>query len=292
MLLSISHLTTHRFSKPASGAIQILRLTPRNHDGQFVLNWRIDVSNDCRLHEHQDAFGNIAHAFTVDGPIEELKVLVEGDVETRDTSGVVLGAVERFPPSLYLRETELTQPDEATAQLAAAARAEAGTDDLKLLHLLLERLHVKKEHDPEMQQQQEGGAQLQVMTATMGAAAADPGAPPESMRAADQDFAHAFIAASRCAGIPARCVAGYFCNGDGMKSEAWAHAWAEAHVAGLGWIAFDVANGLCATEAHIRVAIGLDYLGAAPVRGMHYGAAEETLSVVVRVNQAASQVQG
>jgi len=275
MRLRISHLTTHRYDTPATGAIQALRVTPRNHEGQFVINWRIDVSSDCRLNQHEDAFGNITHAFTVDGPLNELKVLVEGEVETRDTNGVVLGAVERFPPSLYLRETELTRPDETVAEMAAAARSEAGTDDLKLLHLLLERMHLKAQPD---------GAQTQES-----AAAADP---PALAQAVYQDFAHAFIAAARCAGIPARCVSGYFRRSDGAADQDAGHAWAEAYVAGLGWIAFDVANGICATDAHIRVAIGLDYLGASPVRGMHYGGAAETLSVIVRVQQAASQVQG
>jgi transglutaminase-like putative cysteine protease len=280
MRLRISHLTTYRYGKPATGAIQILRLTPRNHDGQYVINWRIEVSSDCRLDQHEDAFGNIAHAFTADGPLDELKVLVEGEVETRDTNGVVIGAVERFPPSLYLRETELTRPDEAVEQMAAAARTEAGTDDLKLLHLLLERLHDKTQDD---------AAQTQSQTQSQTAAAA---APPAHTHAAYQDFAHAFIAAARCAGIPARCVGGYFRSSDGGADQDAGHAWAEAYVARLGWVAFDVANGICATDAHIRVAIGLDYLGAAPVRGMHYGGAGETLSVIVRVHQAASQVQG
>jgi len=275
MRLHISHLTTHRYGTPATGAIQALRVTPRNHDGQFVINWRIDVSIDCRLDQHEDAFGNITHTFTVDGPLNELKVLVEGEVETRDTNGVVLGAVERFPPSLYLRETELTRPDEAVAQMAAAARSEAGTDDLKLLHLLLERMHLEVQPD---------GAQ------TQGSAAATES--PTLTQAAYQDFAHAFIAAARCVGIPARCVSGYFRRSDGVADQDAGHAWAEAYVARLGWIAFDVANGICATDAHIRVAVGLDYLGASPVRGMHYGGAAETLSVIVRVQQAASQVQG
>jgi transglutaminase-like putative cysteine protease len=275
MRLHISHLTTHRYGTPATGAIQALRVTPRNHDGQFVINWRIDVSIDCRLDQHEDAFGNITHTFTVDGPLNELKVLVEGEVETRDTNGVVLGAVERFPPSLYLRETELTRPDEAVAQMAAAVRSEAGTDDLKLLHLLLERMHLEIQPD---------GAQ------TQGSAAATES--PTLTQAAYQDFAHAFIAAARCVGIPARCVSGYFRRSDGVADQDAGHAWAEAYVAGLGWIAFDVANGICATDAHIRVAVGLDYLGASPVRGMHYGGAAETLSVIVRVQQAASQVQG
>jgi len=283
MRLHISHLTTYRYATPATSVIQTLRVTPRNHDGQFVINWRIDVSSDCRLDQHKDAFGNITHTFTADGPLDELKVLVEGEVETRDTNGVVIGAVERFPPSLYLRETELTRPDEAVAQMANAARSEAGTDNLKLLHLLLERMHVKTQHNGTQRQRQDGG-QVQVSAAAA--------APPALTQAAYQDFAHAFIAAARCVGIPARCVSGYFRRSDGAADQDSGHAWAETFVAGLGWVAFDVAHGICATDAHIRVAIGLDYLGAAPVRGMHYGGATETLSVIVRVQQAASQVQG
>src|SRR5262249_47606062 len=111
MRIHISHLTSHRYETPAASVIQMLRLTPRNHDGQYVARWRIDVSTDCRLDQHQDAFGNITHVFTADGPLSELAVVVEGEVETRDTQGIVRGAVERSPPSLYLRETALTTTD-------------------------------------------------------------------------------------------------------------------------------------------------------------------------------------
>jgi hypothetical protein len=41
----------------------------------------------------------------------------------------------------------------------------------------------------------------------------------------------------------------------------------------------------------VRVAVGLDYLGAAPVRGTRYGGAGETLTVAVRVAQARQQIQ-
>src|SRR4249919_694468 len=111
MRIRISHLTSYAYGTPANSVIQMLRLTPRNHDGQYVVRWRIDVSADCRLEQHEDAFGNIAHAFTAEGPFSELVVQVEGEVETRDTQGVVRDAVERFPASLYLRETPLTAAD-------------------------------------------------------------------------------------------------------------------------------------------------------------------------------------
>src|SRR5438309_1707512 len=127
MRIRVSHLTTYRYHTPAGSVIQILRLTPRNHEGQYVARWRIELSADCRVDQQEDAFGNITHAFTADGPFSELKVLVEGEVETRDTKGVVRGAVERFPPSLYLRETALTTADTGLTAFAAAARDAAGT---------------------------------------------------------------------------------------------------------------------------------------------------------------------
>src|SRR5438132_7338687 len=122
MRICVSHQTTYRYDAPAGSVIQMLRLTPRNHEGQYVAHWRIDVSADCRLDQHEDAFGNIAHAFTADGPFSELNVLVEGEVETRDTEGVVCGAVERFPPSLYLRRPDLTTADTEHTVFAASSR--------------------------------------------------------------------------------------------------------------------------------------------------------------------------
>ena len=64
-----------------------------------------------------------------------------------------------------------------------------------------------------------------------------------------------------------------------------------AYVENLGWVGFDPTNGVSTTDAHVRVAVGLDYLGAAPVRGTRYGGAGETLTVAVRVAQARQQIQ-
>jgi transglutaminase-like putative cysteine protease len=100
-----------------------------------------------------------------------------------------------------------------------------------------------------------------------------------------QDYAHIFIACARSGGVPARFVSGHFLRSDGLVHQQAGHAWAEAFVPDLGWIGFDPANAICITDAHARVAIGLDYLGAAPVRGTRYGGGMETLSVAVKVDQ-------
>jgi transglutaminase-like putative cysteine protease len=101
-----------------------------------------------------------------------------------------------------------------------------------------------------------------------------------------QDYAHIFITCARSGGVPARFVSGHFFRSDGTVNQAAGHAWAEAYVPDLGWIGFDAANGICTTDAHARVAVGLDYLGAAPVRGTRYGGGTETLTVAVKVEQA------
>src|SRR5262249_54232233 len=111
MRLRIWHLTNYRYDTPATSVTQMLRLTPRNHESQYVAQWRIDVSTDCWLHQHEDAFGNITHAFTTSGSFQQFSVTAEGEIETRDTQGIMRGMVERFPPSLYLRETALTRAD-------------------------------------------------------------------------------------------------------------------------------------------------------------------------------------
>jgi len=101
MHVQISHSTVYRYDPPAAGAIQLLRLTPRDHDGQHVRRWRIDVSADARLTAHEDAFGNITHVFSAAGPLAELRLDVDGAVETQNTHGVISGTVERFPPRLF-----------------------------------------------------------------------------------------------------------------------------------------------------------------------------------------------
>jgi len=274
MRISVVHRTSYRYATPATGVIQMLRLTPRNHDGQFVIRWHIDVSMDCRLGQQEDAFGNICHAFTADGPFSEFVVSVEGEVETRNTDGVVTGAIERFPPSLFLRETPLTTPDDAIAGFAAAARAEAGDDSLKLLHALLERLHGDMTFDPDPTHAATTAAEAFALK-----------------RGVCQDLTHIFIAAARSVGIPARYISGHFHRDDGVVDQDAGHAWAEAFVPNLGWVAFDATNGFCATDAHVRIAAGLDYLGAAPVRGTRYGGSGETLSVNVHVDQTQRQSQ-
>jgi transglutaminase-like putative cysteine protease len=188
-------------------------------------------------------------------------------VETQDTGGLIRGAVERFPPGLFLRETPLTRADEAIRDFAQQARAAGGDEALAGLHVLLRGLH---------EEIADGGVPSE--------AAATAAEVFARKRGGAQDRAHVFIGAARSLGIPARYVAGYFCAG-GEAAPPGDHAWAEAFVPDLGWVGFDPAKGACPTDAYVRVAIGLDALGAAFIRGKRYGIGEETVKIAVRMDQ-------
>jgi transglutaminase-like putative cysteine protease len=268
MRLRILHTTTYRYEPQATSVIQILRMTPCSHDGQYVAEWQIDVSTDTKLDTHEDAFGNVTHVLSC-GPVSDIKIIAEGLIETHDTGGVLRGADERFPAGMFLRPTDLTTVNPAMNAVARQLRSEAESDTLGFLHTLMTQIgdHMTFDEDPT----NSGTSAAEAFTLKRGVC---------------QDYAHIFIACARSGGVPARFVSGHFLRSDGTVHQDAGHAWAEAHVDGLGWVGFDPANSICATDAHVRVAIGLDYLGAAPVRGTRYGGGTETLAVAVKVEQA------
>jgi transglutaminase-like putative cysteine protease len=247
MRLRIRHKIQQRFETPARNVTRILRLTPRSHEGQHVINWRIDVDTDCVLKVGEDGFGNITHTFTAKGPCDDLAITVAGEIDNFDAAGVVRGAAERMPRELYLRETALTTADAPIRQFAREATASEETV-LGRLHALQDTLHDLLAFE----------------------AAAVPGENAEKAFAAKKgcgsDIAHVFVAAARTIGIPARVTSGYYLCDD--KKTGLVHVWAEGYVEGLGWTGFDAAHKVCPQENHVRLAMGLDVLAAAPVRGV------------------------
>jgi transglutaminase-like putative cysteine protease len=268
MHVQIHHSTVYRYEPPAAGAIQLLRLTPRDYDGQHVVRWRIDLSSDARLTQHEDAFGNITHVFSATGPLAEIRIDVEGEVETHNSHGVISGAVERFPPRLFLRPTRLTAADDAIRDFAERASADCNGDALAQAHALLEGLHREVAFDVAMTELLPSASEAFALK-----------------RGVCRDLCHIFLAAARHLDIPARYIAGYLQMTDGRIEQEAGHAWAEAFIPDIGWVGFDPVNGLCPTEAYVRVAVGLDSIGAAPVRGMRFGVGSENLEVAIKVGQ-------
>ena len=274
MRIKILHETNYSYEVPARNVQQLLRLTPCDHDGQHVLSWRIEPSVEGRLRAGEDGLGNVVHAFAADDPVSNLTVLVRGEVETSDTAGIVRSATERVPDSYFLRPTDLTAADDGLRDFAVEA-AGGEREPLARLHALLRAIHAQVRFET-------GGTDAQTTAAESFAAG----------RGVCQDLTHIFLAVARHLDVPSRYVSGYFRRADEVVQQEAGHAWAEAKVPGLGWVGFDPANGISVTDAHVRVAIGLDYLGAAPVRGSRRGGGAERLDVRLQVGSSQRQAQG
>ncbi|MEO1200312.1 MAG: transglutaminase family protein [Pseudomonadota bacterium] len=262
MRIFVRHATTYCYDRPARSVNQILRMTPRPHVGQHILDWRIDTDIDCRMKVTEDSFGNLVHSFTANGTFEAYTILVEGQVIIDDRTGFIQGAIERMRPALYLRETELTACDAAIRDFAR--KMSDGREPLTTLHEMNNYLFTHMAFDTE--------ATGTTTTAPQAFAA---------HHGVCQDFAHVLIAAARALGIPARYVSGYMVHEDDSVVHEAGHAWMEALIPDYGWIAFDPANGVSPTYRHVRVATGLDYLSAAPARGVQRGGSSERMDVSV-----------
>lgn len=268
MRLAIVHDVDFAFSPPARALIALVRLTPRTGPGQFVHDWRLDVSMDVAVSRSQDAFGNVVHAFTLDGPLEEASVTATGTVETEDTSGVAGPDRGRVPREVFLRPTPATAAGARVRAFAEAVGAgRAAEDPLDFAHRL-------------------NGAIARAYGAASTAGADAFATPEETLDGAEAsgaDLAHLFVAAARAAEVPARVAAGYRYDADRATGEDGYRVWAEAFVGALGWVGFDPATGLSVTDAYVRVAVAPDVHGAAPVRHAAGGTTTERVDMSVRV---------
>lgn len=278
MRIRIRHEITQRFEPGSRNMAVTVRLTPRSHEGQFILRWTLDLNSDCRLAAQEDAFGNLCHTFSVDGPTDHLSVVAEGEVETQDTTGVIHGTVERFPPSLFLRQTDLTEATPAVVAFAESVKLPED-DPLGQLHALMVALHEKVE-------EQDGPALSGPLTAASAL---------EAGKACSGGIAHLFTAAARHLGLPARHISGYLAPEEPEEGESvgvgTARHWAEAHVPKIGWISFDAGRNLCGTEHYVRLAVGLDAMGVAPLRSTGLEVEEAVSALDSRAPQKLAQAQ-
>lgn len=269
MRLTIQHETHYRYEDAPGAIIEVLRLTPRSSATQTVLDWRIDVTGDATLRRSEDAFGNITHIFRLATPSDTVSIVTTGTVETETTDGILAGTREAQPRGVFLRQTPLTHAEEAVRALVAEARSQSDGAPLDRAHALNRLVNRSLRY--------EAGTTC-VATPAGKALAAGSGV--------CQDLTHVLLAAARADGLPARYVSGYQFVPERPRHEHESHAWAEIFIDGLGWVGFDPTAGLCVTDAYVRVAVGLDYLSASPVRGAIYGGGGESLAVDVVVDRA------
>ncbi|NQV80038.1 MAG: transglutaminase family protein, partial [Alphaproteobacteria bacterium] len=270
MHLFIEHETIYRYAPPARFTTQYIRLTPRQHGNLQVWSW--NLTGPRKMTQFTDGFGNIVHVLSVTDSHDEVRLKVLGEVWTQETSGVLPPEFEAFNPLYYANETPLTAADAAIREFAEGFRAAVVDDRLGALHDIMAALHKR--------------VRYKIGATDSASPAAEAFAKGEGVC---QDHAHVFLSVCRVLGLPSRYISGYFWADSAEGTYDANHAWAEAFVENLGWVSFDVANCVAASDAYVRVAQGRDYLDAAPVRGLWRGDGAEELTVSVRVSEGQQQ---
>ena len=266
MQLHIRHETVYRYERPVKYSVQSLHLTPRRDPSQRALLWNIAAPG--RRLEQVDAHGNVSHLLTIEEPHREIRIIVSGVVETSDTEA----RQDDGPLShlAYLAPTPLTAPNDALRDFAQDQTRSMHDSDERAA-ALASAVHKAVRYTPGTSEVHHSAAD--VFKTGVGVC---------------QDHAHVYIASCRSLGIPARYVSGYLYTGDmnDVASHAWVDVWMGAT---RGWRSMDVTHQRPATRTYCRLAVGRDYLDAAPVRGVRQGGGGEKMEAMVLIAESAQQ---
>jgi transglutaminase-like putative cysteine protease len=265
MKLKITHTTSYSYDVPVSYGLQQVRLTPATNQNQTVLDWNVEISGGAQELTFQDQYQNQTVLVQAEPGATEVCVQVSGEVETHSSDGIFGKVYGAAPLWHFVQSTPRTTAGKGIQKLAKCIRGDA--DILSDLHELSKAVLLAVPY---------GEADTEAGTSAEEALAAGGGV--------CQDHAQIFISAARSAGVPARYVSGYLMMNDRVEQEA-SHAWAEAHIDGLGWVGFDVSNGISPDERYVRIATGLDSREAAPITGIRLGPSAESMIVSLQIQQ-------
>ncbi len=287
MRLAIRHLTSYSYDTSVLSSSQIIRLSPRRDGGQSIDKWSVEAFATLGpgsspvavgLLQGTDGHQNATHLLSIARRHTSSSILAMGVVQTTRSDGIVGLEDNGLPLAYWLKQTPHTEAGPPVRDLTWSALAGRETrpddgGDLWALHRLMNDVRRRVDY-------------------VIGATSVTTTADEAVIRGAGvcQDHAHVFIAAARFVGIPARYVSGYLWPGHHEVATA-SHAWAEAWVSDLGWVGFDPANNVRPTEAYVRVAVGLDYFDASPVRGVRRaGPVNEEMTVTVQVDAVSADI--
>jgi transglutaminase-like putative cysteine protease len=287
LIYSVLHTTTFTYHQAVRESVMEVRMQPRSDGRQRCLTFQLDVDPAANIMQYRDFTGNTVHHFDIAGNHTQVKVTARSSVE-----------VDSVPPPRAADAGNWRDLDRAVA-------AQSPTEDYwemllpsyfakpsDRLHALAEQIECQRRDTPLQLLTEVNEAIYESFDYVKNSTKVDSPIDEalQSRHGVCQDFAHIMIALVRPLQIPCRYVSGYMFHHDESqettdRSLAGAsHAWVEALVPPLGWIAFDPTNNLVGGDRHIRVAIGRDYADVPPTRGVHKGEAHGELSVAVTVS--------
>jgi transglutaminase-like putative cysteine protease len=269
MLYSITHKTKLDYSQPISESVVEVRVMPRTDDRQVLRQFDIMVTPTCKANYHTDWLGNTVHQFSVTGIHDHVDITSKCIVETRPCNHALSefvapleGLIKDHRSWDYLQHDGPVVNDPALPALSSRLGLDKANRVGEALGIVLERTR-------------------DIITYRRGMTNSS-STVSDVLRAGNgvcQDFAHVSLALLRRMGIPCRYVSGYMHRADAPEVET--HAWVEAFVPGVGWVAFDPTHGTLAEEQYVTVAVGRSYADVPPNRGVYRGDARESIGVSV-----------
>lgn len=288
MIYDVRHLTTYGYSRSVPFARCILRLLPRDGEGQHVRHSELSVSP--RLADRSEAicfFGNNMTTLTIARPHRELKLEMRARIEVRRPPAPFPGLTRHWEEvaALALASASLA-PDSPSHQLYPS----------RLVPFAAEVIDYAGRSFPPLRPVLEAASEL--MARIRADFTYDPDATEVSTPLAEafakrhgvcQDFAHIMIAGLRGLGLPAGYVSGYIRTippagqprlEGSDASHAWVRLWCGPET---GWIGLDPTNNLIVGDDHIVTAYGRDYADVSPLDGVLIGPGSQKIGIAVDV---------
>ena len=317
MIYRVRHETIYTYEDPVSVSHHVVRLTPRNLEGQHCRESRIAIEPvlDVSTSTHIDYFGNTVTSFTL--PESHNRLSVDA-VSVLEVNTVPWPDFSASPAWEAVRDSV---PEDHTVEgldayqfifdsgriIASRALADYALESFTPRRPLLDGVY---DLTRRIFQDFRFDAKATEVTTPVETFF-------EKRRGVCQDFSHLQIACLRSLGLPARYVSGYLrtmpppgrprlVGAD--ASHAWCAAWcpsfdneqkgrkngasvygrdgqsaADAGRHAGRWVDFDPTNNCVPSDGHITLAWGRDYSDVSPVQGILLGGAKHSLEVRVDV---------
>jgi len=283
LIYSVRHTTIFKYEPAVRESVMEVRLQPRTDGDQRCLSFTLEVEPAANVMQYRDFAGNTVHHFDIAGRHAQVKVTAQSTVEVQAPS-----VLRPSDSGDWADLDALVASGDYWEMLLPSHFVHASA----LLESLAQELHCERRANPLTQLTELNEAIYKIFAYVPHSTKVD--SPIEdalhSRQGVCQDFAHIMIALVRRLKIPCRYVSGYMFHRDPDEKdrslEGASHAWVEALMPRLGWVAFDPTNNLVGADRHIRIAIGRDYADVPPTRGVYKGEAQSELSVVVTVSPA------
>ncbi|HTT19078.1 MAG TPA: transglutaminase family protein [Candidatus Sulfotelmatobacter sp.] len=283
MIFAVRHITTFRYEPAVRESIMEVRLQPRSDGDQRCLSFTLKVDPPANIMLYHDFSGNTVHHFDIAASHTEVSVSAESSVDVQNAP------VPRVSDCGDWADLDALVAAGDYWDMLLSSHFARSTPELEKLEKDLE---CRRRGNPLELISEINTAIFQRFAYVPRSTTVDSPIDEalKSRQGVCQDFAHIMIALLRHLKVPCRYVSGYMFHREETEKdrslEGASHAWVEALVPGLSWVAFDPTNNLIGGDRHIRVAIGRDYADVPPTRGVYKGEAQSELSVTVTVNAA------